>query len=75
MKIRYLDQDGPEKTSTQGYDFARGEWVEVTDPIAIARLSRNPYFEVARQSESEAPVETPVAPVIKKRGRPSKVSA
>lgn len=70
MKIRYLDQDGPERTSTQGYDFVRGEWVEVTDLIAIARLSRNPYFEVA--CDSGAPVETPVAPVFKKRGRPSK---
>ncbi len=69
MKIRYLDQDGPETTSTQGYDFVRGEWVEVTDPVAIQRLSKNRFFEVASES---VPEETPAPAIIKKRGRPSK---
>lgn len=69
MKIRYIDSDGPEHTSTQGYAFKRGEWVEVTDEMAIRKLSRNPGFEVFQESRtgSEENVQT-VAP--KKRGRP-----
>lgn len=69
MKIRYIDSDGPEHTSTQGYAFKRGEWVEVTDEMAIRKLSRNPGFEAFQESRtsSEENVQT-VAP--KKRGRP-----
>jgi len=66
MKIRYMDQEGPEHTSTQGYDFTRGEWVEVTDPFAIAKLSGNRYFEVKRDAE----VKFSAPSVPKKRGRP-----
>ena len=29
----------------RGYDFPKGEAVEVTDPVAIAKLSANPDFK------------------------------
>lgn len=73
MKIRYIDSDGPEHTSTQGYAFKRGEWVEVTDGMAIIKLSRNPGFEVFKESEEVQPVQEVVEPVVitpKRRGRP-----
>jgi hypothetical protein len=69
MKIRYIDLDGPESTSTQGYSFNRGEWVEVTEEIAIRKLSRNPGFEALQDERTESSeIVRTVAP--KKRGRP-----
>lgn len=71
MKIRYVDSDGPDSTSTQGYAFKRGEWVEVTDDFAIMKLSRNPGFEVYLESMTNSS-ENVQAPVVapKRRGRP-----
>jgi hypothetical protein len=69
MKIRYIDLDGPESTSTQGYSFNRGEWVEVADAIAIRKLSGNPGFEVFQEERTES-VENVRTVVPKKRGRP-----
>lgn len=67
MKIRYIDEDGPEHTSTQGYAFKRGEWVDVTEAFAIMKLSRNPGFEAMKDGDVQ--VSSPaIAP--KKRGRP-----
>jgi len=69
MKIRYIDLDGPENTSTQGYSFRRGEWVEVNDAFAIMKLSRNPGFEALQEDRAESSeIVRTVSP--KKRGRP-----
>lgn len=70
MKIRYIDEDGPEHTSTQGYDFARGEWVEVTEAFAIMKLSRNPGFEAMKDGDVQESIPA-IAP--KKRGRRPKI--
>ena len=38
----------------RGYDFPKGEAVEVTDPVAIAKLSANPDFKEVKGGKSKA---------------------
>lgn len=57
MKLQYVKcgPDSPEKTKAFGYEFVLGgPAVEVTDPLAVKKLSANPSFRVFGK---DAPVE------------------
>lgn len=78
MKFRYNGEVGPDGTiTTRGLTFKLGEAVEVTDPVTIAKLKGNRFFEAVDGGSDyrDEPTElthalAPEAP--KRRGRPPK---
>ena len=55
MRARYIGDpkragEGPEVTTTFGLTFLKGAWVNITDPVAIRKLSNNTHFEVDKGS-------------------------
>jgi len=69
MKFKYIDFEGPETTECYGVKFVRGIPSEVSDPVGIKKLTRNPYFEAVTEG---AEVEAPKVETVVKRGRPAK---
>lgn len=72
MKIRYVNPEGSDETSTQGYSFGGGQWVEVSDAVG-SRLARNPFFEVFQESRTNSDENVPTTEAPKKRGRKPKL--
>src|SRR5690606_3928767 len=57
--------EGPEVPTTFGLTFLKGAWVDITDPVAIRKLSNNPFFEVDKGSApSGQPGKQPATPVV-----------
>lgn len=50
-KIKYIGENN--ETSTQGYDFVKGQEVDVTNDEVITRLKYNPFFEVHEEKKSK----------------------
>ena len=63
MKFVYMGCEGAPETSTHyGVDFTIGVPAEVTDPAAIAKLTRHPHFSLLGATVSPATV-PPVAAI------------
>ena len=85
MLIKYVGSgdEPPEKCKAFGYKFKMGKAVEVTEELAIRKLSRNPDFEVVLEGEAKVAktakkaaakkVTSKKAPA-KRRGRPPRVA-
>lgn len=66
-KFRYIGEAPNGSIEQYGVTFKPGEASEVTDALAIRKLSGNPFFEAV----ADAPVEIPVKAAKKPKGGPA----
>lgn len=60
MKFIYLGCEGaPEVSTHYGVEFTIGQPAEVTDSMAIAKLSSHPHFKAVSEKANAAPAAEP----------------